>query len=172
MKTFINIAAFILFMIPSEAFSTPPIAETFDKFNPILTSIGASKFEANILLTLATAEMAGVQDVESACAKWGCDNGSSYSVWQIQCLDRPGNSWNKSRWLWYLRAKLETPELKCADLNADDVLAAKAALVILRSFKPVNNSIAMMLKWGSSPDPHRRILLLRAIHRKIVKRQT
>jgi hypothetical protein len=147
-----------------------PFINIYNEYDPIPFYAGASRAEADMLLTLATAEMAGMLNVEEACIKWGCDDGYSYSVWQIQCIDRPGRSWNDNRWLWYLREKLSLPKLTCNDLNIN-VIAAKAALTILRSFKK-DTTINTMMKWGKSPNPQRRILLLQSIHNRIVKHRT
>lgn len=157
------------FHIKAAEFPTPPINETFDRLDPTLELLGATVFERNILLTLAIAEMAGTQDVIRACAQWGCDKGQSWSRWQIQCVNRPGGNWAANRWLWYLRIKMDDPKLTCNMLH-DDLVGASAALIILRAFGK-GDALNLMLMWGKSPDPHNRILLLRAIHAKIVKKR-
>jgi len=156
-------------------YKSPPVDQTYDRFNPILISLGASTFEANVLLTLATAEMAGTQDIDKACNRWSCDNKSSYSFWQIQCIDREGK-WNKSRWRWWLKEKLSMPNFKCSMLNEDDVIASRSALLILRAFNWGNlikkkDYITLMMRWGHGPDKHYRIIILRTIYAAIIKKR-
>jgi hypothetical protein len=173
-KIIVAICIIIVHLIAIPAYGkdveSPPIDYMYEKYNPILISIGASPDEANMLITLAVAEMAGQLDVVKACAKWGCDNGTSFSVWQIQCINKPGKSWSANRWLWYLREKLNEPNLQCEDIHGD-IIAAKSALVIMRTFGMRASPIETMLMWGKSQNPQRRVLLLNSIYNKVKKRR-
>lgn len=147
-------------------YKTPPFIDTYEKYSATLKHLGATKVEHDILITLATAETAGMVDVKKACALWGCDKKTSFSAWQIQCIDKPGNNWGTTRWLWYLRKEMKDPSLTCSDLTEDYDVAAEAALIILRAWGK-GDPISLMLRWGPSPDKSKRIILLNSLYLKI-----
>lgn len=148
----------------------PDFTDIFNIYEPILTELGASIEERNILITLATIENAGLTDYYKACELWGCDKGKSHSLWQIQCVDHPNpTQYRHGYWLSYL--KKHGKIYRCSELDNDPRTGALAALLILRKFStlfPNDKPIQRMLRWGVGTNKLKRILMLYDVHNNIM----